>query len=134
MWNLQDVRLLRKNIVTIKIWIIFICCWPKMRKVFFVPKYITCLSDCNRTQTHKHLVCKRTLNYLAKLAKWFSYVVRTYLYRAFDCMLLSCHVRVSEWIHTLYLSECQGTPCSKQAWHLKFKWLQRNSNPQPLSS
>ena len=32
-----------------------------------------------------------------------------------DCMFLSCHVRVSEWIHTLSLPECQGTPCSKQA-------------------
>ena len=25
-----------------------------------------------------------------------------------------CHVRVSEWIHSLWLPECQGTPCSKQ--------------------
>ena len=37
-------------------------------------------------------------------------------------MFLSCHVRVSEWIHILYLSECQGTPCSKQARNLKFTW------------
>ena len=42
-------------------------------------------------------------------------------------MFLSCHVRVSEWIHTLYLPECQGTPCSKQARNLKFKWLQLDS-------
>ena len=49
-----------------------------------------------------------------------------------DCIFLSCHVPISEWIHTLYLPECQGTPCSKQAWYLKFKWLQRGSNPQPL--
>ena len=27
-------------------------------------------------------------------------VVSTYLYGAFDCMLLSCHIRVSEWIYT----------------------------------
>ena len=79
------------------------------------------LSDCNWTRTHNHLVDKRTLNHLAKLAKWLSCVVSTYLYGAFDCMFLSCHVRVSEWIHTLYLPECQGTPCSKQAWNLKFK-------------
>ena len=46
-------------------------------------------------------------------------------------MFLSCHVRVSEWIHTLYLSECQGTSCSKQARSLKFKWLQLDSNPKP---
>ena len=35
---------------------------------------------------------------------------------------------------TLYsLPEFQGTPCSKQAPYLKFKWQQRYSNPQPLS-
>ena len=32
------------------------------------------------------------------------------------------------------LHECQGTPCSKQAPYLKFKWQQRDSNSQPLSS
>ena len=41
----------------------------------------------------------------------------------FGCMLLSCNVRVSEWIHT----ECQGTPCSKQALYLKFKRQQRDA-------
>ena len=59
------------------------------------------LSDCNWTRTHNHLVRKRTLNHLVKLAKWLSCVVSTHLYDAFDCMLLSCHVRVSEWIYTL---------------------------------
>ena len=35
---------------------------------------------------------------------------------------------------TLYsLPECQGTPCSKQAPYLKFKWQQRDSNSHPLS-
>ena len=60
------------------------------------------LSDCNGTRTHNHLIRKRTLNHLVKLAKWLSCVVSTYLYGAFDCMFLSCHVCVSEWIHTLY--------------------------------
>ena len=32
------------------------------------------------------------------------------------------------------LPECQGTPYSKQAPYLKFKWLQLDSNPQQLSS
>ena len=59
------------------------------------------LSDCNWTRTKNHLVCKQTLNHLAKLAKWLSCVLSTYLYGAFDCILFSCHVRVSEWIHTL---------------------------------
>ena len=85
------------------------------------------LRDCNGSRTNKHLVCKRTLNHLAQLTKWLSCVVSTYPYGAFDCMFLSCHVRASEWIHTLYscmnvmelivcnrrqiwsLSNCKGT-------------------------
>ena len=63
------------------------------------------LSDLNWIRTYNHLVHKRTLNHLAKLAKWLSCVVSTYLYGAFDCMFLSCHVRVSEWIHSEYHSE-----------------------------
>ena len=43
--------------------------------------------DSNGTQTHNHLVRKRTLNRLANLAKWLSCVESTYLYGAFDCML-----------------------------------------------
>ena len=35
------------------------------------------------------------------LFKWLSCVVSIYLYSAFDGMLLSCHVHVSEWIYTL---------------------------------
>ena len=40
---------------------------------------------------------------------------------------------LSEWIYTLWLPECQGTPCSKKARYLKFKWQQRESNPQPIN-
>ena len=43
------------------------------------------LNDCNWTQTQNHLVRKRTLNHLAKLAKWWSCVLSAYLYNAFDC-------------------------------------------------
>ena len=71
---------------------------------------------------------------MAKLAKWFSCVVSTYLHGTFDCMFLSFHVRVWKWIRTLQFLECQGTPCSKQAPYLKIKWLQLASNPKPLSS
>ena len=61
------------------------------------------MGDSNEIQTHNHLVCILvwTLNHLAKLAKWLSFVVSTYLYGAFDFMLLSCHLWVSEWINTL---------------------------------
>ena len=72
-----------------------------------------------------NLVRKRKLN-LAKLAKWFSCVVSTYLYGAFDCMFLPCHLRFQS-ESTLYsclnvkehldqtrrdmgsLSDCNGT-------------------------
>ena len=63
-----------------------------------------------------------------------SCVVSTDLYGAFDCMFLLGHVRTWEWIHTIQLPECEGTPCSKQAPYLKSKWLQRDSNPQSLST
>ena len=45
--------------------------------------------DCSWTWTHNHLVHKRTINHLAKLAKCLRSVVSTYLYGTFDCMFLS---------------------------------------------
>ena len=66
---------------------------------------MTLNKHCNWTRTHNHLVHKRTLNPLAKLAKWLGCVVSTYLHGAFECMPLSCHLRVSEWIHALYSIE-----------------------------
>ena len=50
---------------------------------------------------NNHLVCKRRLNNLAKLAKLLSCVVSAYLYSAFDGMFLSCHAHVSEWIKNI---------------------------------
>ena len=61
------------------------------------------LSDCNWIRTHNRLVRKGTLNHLAKLAKWLICIVSTYLYGTLDCMFLSCHVRVSEWIMSPYI-------------------------------
>ena len=55
------------------------------------------ISDSNGIRTHNHWFSKRTLNHLAKLAKWLSCAVSTYLYSAFDSMLLLCQVRVSEY-------------------------------------
>ena len=89
-------------------------------------RYIRSLSDYNQNWTHNHLARKQTLNHLTTLAKWLSCVLRTYLYGAFDCMFLSCHIRVLECIYILKLLECQGSPGSKQALCLKFKWLQLN--------
>ena len=104
------------------------------RKLMWILNQAQLLSDCNWTRTDNHLVRKTTLTPLAKLTKWLSCVVSTYPYDAFDCMFLSCHVGLSEWIYTPYLSECQGPPCSKQVRYLKFKWLYLDWNPQPLTS
>ena len=52
------------------------------------------LNDSNEIRTHNRLVRKRTLNHLAKLAKWLSCVVSTYLYGASEYILLSCHVHI----------------------------------------
>ena len=56
------------------------------------------LSDCNKTRTHNHLIRKWTFNHLTKQNKWLSWVVRTYLYGGFDCMLSSYNVPISEQI------------------------------------
>ena len=51
------------------------------------------LYGCNGTWTHNHSVCKRTLNHLAKIAKWLSCVVSistvficAYLYNTLKCI------------------------------------------------
>ena len=76
--------------------------WLDFKKLLVRSKRkIWSLSDSNWIWTQNHLVLKRTLNYLAKLTKWLSCVLSTYLYGAFDCMFLSPYVRVSEWINTL---------------------------------
>ena len=46
------------------------------------------LSDSNEIPTQSHLVSKRALNYLVKLAKWLRCVLSSYWFLAFDCMLL----------------------------------------------
>ena len=84
-------------------------------------------SDCNGTEPHNHLVRKRRLNHLVKLTKRLSRVVSTYLYGEFDCILLSCHVLISEWIHTLYwmsrnVKELSGCGFESHCSHLNFTY------------
>ena len=40
------------------------------------------------------------------------------------CVFLSCNITRLEWICTLWLPKCQGTPYSKQVQYLKFRWRQ----------
>ena len=65
-------------------------------------QYTWSLSDRNEIRTHNYLIRKRKHNHLAKLAKWLSCVVKSYLQGAFNCKLLSYHIQVTEWIHNLY--------------------------------
>ena len=76
-------------------------------------------SGNNGIRTHNHLVCRRTPNHLAKLAKWLWLLICT-------VHLTVCYYHVTYEFQseaTLYsLPEYQGTTCSKQATYLKFKW------------
>ena len=45
------------------------------------------LSDSNKIRLHNHLVCKRTLNFSAKLDKWLICVLSTYLYGTSDYVI-----------------------------------------------
>ena len=77
------------------------------------------LSYFNWAGTQNHLVCKGTLNHLAKVAKWLSCVPSSYPCGTFDSMFLSCHVRVSLWIHILEAvtkSEVPKTASGLQRW------------------
>ena len=87
--------------VRISKWITFYS-WGNVKELLAQSsREIRSLSDCKWTRTQNHLVCPRTLNYLAKLTKLLRCVLSTYLYGAFDWIFLSCHLRISEWIHTL---------------------------------
>ena len=70
--------------------------------------------------THNHLVQKNALNHLPKATKWVSWIVSRYLYGAFDCMSLSCPIRILEGIHTLYFPECLALPYPNKSdtWNL----------------
>ena len=59
-----------------------------------IKSQIWILSDSNEIRTCSHLVRKQTLKHLAKLAKSLSCVVSTFLYGAFDCMLLMWRLRI----------------------------------------
>lgn len=64
-----------------------------------LPPNAPLINESNKIPTYKHMVNTWTLNHVVNLLKWLIYV-NIYLYRAFDCILLSCQVCVSEWIYT----------------------------------
>ena len=74
-------------------------------------------SDWNWTRTQNHFVLKRTLNHLAKLAKWWSCVLSTYLHGEFDRMFLSCTVAVQLQLQVQLQSVIQSSRS-----HLNFRF------------
>ena len=49
--------------------------WKSRNSLFEKKRKIWSLNRCNWTGTNNHLVHKRTLNHLAKMAKWLSWNV-----------------------------------------------------------
>ena len=74
-------------------------------------------------QIQNYLVRKQTLNRLAELAKVLSCAVSTSLYSVFESMLLSCHVRLLEWIHTRYRA-CFEQEATMTTPDIAFWWFQ----------
>ena len=79
-------------------------------------RYIWSLNDSSESQTHNHLVRKRTFNHLGKLAKWLSCVLSSYLYGAFDCMLSSCHVIIM-YVIIMFAYELSGCRFEFRCYH-----------------
>ena len=90
------------------------------------------LSDGNWTQIQNHLVCKRTLENFAKLGKWLSCVLSTYLFGTFhlcpcndtyafqnESTLYSCLNVNAKWLKgwiVEYLAKCLSV-------RLRTKWF-----------
>ena len=59
--------------------------------------------------------------------KWLCCVLSTYLFRAFACMFLSSHVRISEWIYPLYLAKYSRN--KRDIWSLS-DWKETQTHSQ----
>ena len=88
-------------------------------------RHIRCLSESNQMRTHNHLVGKRTLNHLGKLAKWLGWVVSTYLYVAFYSMVIIMS-RTSFRVNTESIVCLNVTELL--AWSRRHIWTLRYSN------
>ena len=109
----------------------YISAWFSRNSLFKSDIKSDVLSDCKKTETHNHLLCKQTLNHLAKMTKWLSYVVSNYLYGVFDSIFVLCHIHVLEWILTPWLPECQETPSRNRS---KIWSLSDITRPEPTTT
>ena len=74
------------------------------------------LSDCNKTWTHNHLIRKLTLNHLAKLAKWLSFVVSNYLHGGCGCGFKSCSSHLNFRFRACFEQEGPGHSGKYRVW------------------
>ena len=84
--------------------------------------HIWSLIDSNKIQTHNHLVRKKDTQPFSKTGQMIELCCE---YLPLRCIWLYVIImsHKSFRVTLLYnLPECQGTPCSKQAPYLKFKW------------
>ena len=121
------------NTVTSNVFVVFFliqsyCCNHYIHLVVFLKLRCNRYTDCNWTGPQNHLVCKQILSHLVKL---FWVLICTVHFT-----VCSCHVTYrfqSE--STLY--SCPNVKellaqSRRKSW--SFKWLQLDSNPEPLSS
>ena len=84
-----------------------VCYWEWLQTLVFVEYQETFYQnrrDIWILNDFIHLAFKQTIKRLASLAKCLRCIVRYYFHGTFNCMLLSCHVRVWKGVHNLYLS------------------------------
>ena len=91
-------------------------------------RHIWNLSDSNGIRRDDHVVRKQTPNHLSKLANDWAvlWVLICTVHLTVCCYHVTCKFQSESTLSIL--SECQETPCSKQAPYLKFKWQQQDSN------
>ena len=109
---------------------VYSCLNVKETLLWSRPK-IWSLSDCNWTLALNYLVCKQTFNYLAKLAKWLSSVLSSYLYAGI--WLLCFHVTYTFQNASIFYSVLNFKELvarrRRDIWSLSdFKWTQTQNH------
>ena len=125
------------NIIKIKFWIKM---WQSVRtkvltdifrkkQFYFNPQWNNLITTAKRSRLKfRHVIYKKNIK-----EEFFQMKHHFIKIKYIDCMFLSCHVRISEWIH-FTVTWMSRSSLLEAGGNLKFKWLQRDSNPQPLSS
>ena len=88
-------------------------------------------NDSNGIRTHNHLARKQPFSQTGQKIEVRCEYLSVRCIWPYVTVMSRTTFRVN--LLSIVLPECQGTTCSKQAPHLKFKWQQQYSNPQPTT-